>query len=68
MMPDVLILLPVALPFAGAVAAGLLPTHARDAAALLAGAVALASLAVVWILYPTILTGGIAAIHSGWKL
>ena len=35
-----------------AVLAALLPMHARDAAALLAGMVALASLALIWAAYP----------------
>ena len=47
-MPDAALLLAlVGLPFAGAIAAGLLPTHARDTAAWFAGAVALACLALL---------------------
>ena len=53
-MPDALLLLVVGLPFAGAIAAGLLPTYARNAAAWLAGAVALIDLALVWAAYPTL--------------
>ena len=59
-MPDALLLIAaVGLPFVGAIAAGLLPTHARNAAAWLAGAVALAGLALVWAAYPTVAAGGV---------
>ena len=59
-MPDTLLLLTlVGLPFAGAIIAGLLPTHARNAAAGLAGAVALACLGLVWAAYPAVSAGGV---------
>ena len=54
------------LPFAGAVAAGLLPTHARNAAAGLAGAVALACLGLVWAAYPTVSAGGVLRAGFAW--
>ena len=66
-MPDAALLLAlVGLPFAGALAAGLLPTHARDAAAWFAGAVALACLALVWAAYPTVSEGGVVRAAFPW--
>jgi multicomponent K+:H+ antiporter subunit A len=65
-MPDVLLLLVVGLPFAGAVAAGLLPTYARNAAAWLSGAVTLGSLALVWAAYPTVRGGGTVRHEIEW--
>ena len=59
-MPDALLLIAaVGLPFVGAIVAGLLPTHARNAAAWLAGAAALVGLALVWAAYPTVAAGGV---------
>ena len=66
MSDDLILLATVALPYAGALAAGLLPTHARDAAALLAGAVALACLVLVWAAYPTVAEGGVARAEVAW--
>ncbi|GAA0596215.1 monovalent cation/H+ antiporter subunit A [Craurococcus roseus] len=66
-MPDAALLLAlVGLPFAGSLAAGLLPTHARDAAAWFAGAVALACLALVWAAYPTVSEGGVVRAAFPW--
>ncbi|CAO3403658.1 monovalent cation/H+ antiporter subunit A [Azospirillum palustre] len=66
-MPDALpLLIAIALPFVGAVAAGLLPTHARNAAAWLAGGVALLGLAMVWAAYPTVSAGGVLRLTAGW--
>ncbi|MGA1856056.1 monovalent cation/H+ antiporter subunit A [Azospirillum sp. 11R-A] len=66
-MPDALpLLIAIALPFVGAVAAGLLPTHARNAAAWLAGGVALLGLAMVWAAYPTVSAGGVLRFTAGW--
>ncbi|KAF1853451.1 hypothetical protein Lal_00013808 [Lupinus albus] len=66
-MPDALpLLIAIALPFAGAVAAGLLPTHARNAAAWLAGGVALLGLAMVWAAYPTVSAGGVLRLTAAW--
>lgn len=66
-MPDTLLLSAlVALPFLGAVAAGLLPTHARNAAAALAGAVALTGLLLVWVAYPTVAAGGVLRAEFAW--
>jgi multicomponent K+:H+ antiporter subunit A len=66
-MPDDLILLAtVGLPYAGALAAGLLPTHARNAAAWLSGTIALACLALVWVAYPVVAEGGVVRARFGW--
>src|SRR3712207_64862 len=66
-MPDAALLLAlVGLPFAGSVAAGLLPTHARDAAAWFAGAVALACLSLVGAAYPTVSEGGVVRAAVPW--
>ncbi|MGG5823869.1 monovalent cation/H+ antiporter subunit A [Falsiroseomonas sp. HW251] len=56
----------VALPFVGSVVAGLLPTHARNAAAALAGGVALVGLLLVWVAYPTVSTGGVLRAEFAW--
>jgi multicomponent K+:H+ antiporter subunit A len=66
-MPDVLLLLAlIGLPFGGAVATGLLPIAARNAAAGLAGAVALACLGLVWAAYPTVSDGGVLRAEFAW--
>ncbi len=65
-MPDALLLFAVVLPFVGALAAGLLPTFARNSAALLAGGVALACLAITWIAYPTVAGGGVVEYKLAW--
>ncbi|KAA0594354.1 multicomponent K+:H+ antiporter subunit A [Azospirillum lipoferum] len=66
-MPDALpLLIAIALPFAGAAAAGLLPTHARNAAAYLAGGVTLIGLAMVWAAYPTVSAGGVLRLSATW--
>jgi len=56
----------VALPFLGSIAAVLLPTHARDAAARLAGGVALLALVLVWVAYPTVSVGGVLRHEIAW--
>lgn len=66
-MPDALLLLTlVGLPFLGAIAAGLLPTHARNAAAWLAGAIALVGLAMLFAAYPTVAAGGMLRHEVAW--
>jgi len=66
-MPDTLLLLAlVVLPFAGALVAGLLPTHARNAAAALAGGIALVCLMLVWAAYPTVSAGGVLRAEFAW--
>ncbi|MGX9963396.1 monovalent cation/H+ antiporter subunit A [Roseomonas sp. F4] len=66
-MPEQLLLaVLVGLPFAGALIAMLLPTHARDAAAWLAGGVMLVALALVWAAYPAVSVGGLLRAEIGW--
>lgn len=66
-MPDAVLLLAlVGLPFVAAVAAGLLPSHARNAAAALAGTAALACLILVWIAYPVVAAGGVLRTELPW--
>lgn len=66
-MPDALLLLTlVGLPFLGAIAAGLLPTHARNAAAWLAGGIAAAGVALVWAGYATVAAGGVLRHEIAW--
>ena len=65
-MPGAFLLLLVVLPFGGAVVAALLPKHARDAAALLAGMVALASLALIWAAYPAVAAGDTPRHATQW--
>src|SRR4051795_12012941 len=66
-MPDALLLIAaVGLPFIGAIVAGLLPTHARNAAAWLAAATALGGLTLVWTAYPTVAAGGVVRHVSEW--
>lgn len=66
MVKTVLLLALVVLPFAGAIAAGLLPTHARNAAAALAGGIALVCLTLVWAAYPTVSAGGVLRAEFAW--
>jgi multicomponent K+:H+ antiporter subunit A len=66
-VPDALLLLGLlGLPFAGAILAGLLPAHARNAAAGLAGAVALGGLGLVWAAYPVVAAGGVLRAELAW--
>jgi len=66
-MPDALLLLAlVVLPFAGALVAGLLPTHARNGAAALAGGIALICLMLVWAAYPTVSASGVLRAEFSW--
>ncbi|MCB4822090.1 monovalent cation/H+ antiporter subunit A [Roseicella aerolata] len=66
-MYDTLLLLALlGLPFAGAIAAGLLPTRARNVASALAGAVALAGLSLVWAAYPIVSAGGVLRADFAW--
>jgi multicomponent K+:H+ antiporter subunit A len=66
-MPDnMLLLAAIGLPFAGAFAAGLLPTNARNAAAWLAGAIALASFLLLWVFYPVVAGGGVVRYSLPW--
>src|SRR3954451_17753849 len=66
-MPNALLLIAaVGLAFVGAIVAGLLPTHARNATAWLAAATALVGLALVWAAYPTVAAGGVVRHASEW--
>ncbi|WP_439594327.1 monovalent cation/H+ antiporter subunit A [Falsiroseomonas sp.] len=66
-MPDALLLLTLlVLPFLGAIAAGVLPSHARNTASGLAGAIALVNLALVWAAYPTVAAGGVLRAEFAW--
>src|SRR4051812_12954599 len=61
-----LLLVIIGLPFASAIAAGLLPTRARNAAAWLAGATALTGLILVSIVYPAVAEGGVVRHELEW--
>src|SRR5690349_3551506 len=63
--PIALVLL-LALPFAGSVAAMLLPANARTAAASLAGAVALAALVTALACYGAVTAGGVLRFTVPW--
>jgi multicomponent K+:H+ antiporter subunit A len=66
-MPDALYLsAAIALPYLGALVAALLPANARNLEAWLAGGVSLFSLAMVWLLYPGIASGGVARFEIPW--
>jgi multicomponent K+:H+ antiporter subunit A len=54
------------LPFAGSIAAALLPANARNAEAWLAGAVALAGLAITWAFYPQMSSGHVMRLELAW--
>jgi multicomponent K+:H+ antiporter subunit A len=56
----------LALPFAGGVAAMLLPVNARNAEAWLAGAIALGALVIVASLYPDVGVGGVVRSSFEW--
>src|SRR5687768_8127936 len=56
----------LALPFAGSVAAALLPANARNAEAWLAGAVALAAHALAWSFYPEMSNGQVLRQEFSW--
>ncbi|WP_207536680.1 monovalent cation/H+ antiporter subunit A [Sabulicella rubraurantiaca] len=66
MTETALLLMLVAMPFAGAAITVMLPTQARLAAARLAGAVALSSLALVWAAYSTISAHEVLRTESAW--
>jgi multicomponent K+:H+ antiporter subunit A len=65
-LEEVLLLVASVLPFVGAVAAGLLPTHARNAAAWLAGTVSLAAFLLVCGVYPAIAAGSVVRLELEW--
>jgi len=65
-MPHALLILVVGLPFAAAVVAGFLPTNARNAAAWLAGATTLISLALISAAFPTVAAGDVLRHEIEW--
>jgi multicomponent K+:H+ antiporter subunit A len=63
---DLLLIATVALPFVGSLLAALLPAHARNSAAWLAGSVALADLAMVALVYPAVIEGHVIRHAITW--
>ncbi len=66
MIEQNLILILMALPFAGAIGAATLPVNARNAEAWLAGFVMVAGLAILAALYPSVADGGVARSTLRW--
>ena len=66
MPDDALLLVLLALPFAGSVAAVFFPANARNAEAWLAGAIALAAHALAWTLYPEMADGQVIRAGAAW--
>ncbi|BCP52037.1 monovalent cation/H+ antiporter subunit A [Kaistia sp. 32K] len=66
MTDDTSLILMVGLPFAGSILAAILPTHARNAAAGLAAAVALICIALAALLYPAVAQNGAVHNHVEW--
>ncbi len=66
MAGDVLILALMVLPFLGSLAAGALPASARTSAAIIAGAIALAGLIIVLVLYPQVTGGSVLRHEIAW--
>ena len=65
-MDDFLLILLLALPFAGSVAAGLCRENARNTEAWLAAAIALAALLIVSKFYPEVAGGDVARLELEW--
>jgi multicomponent K+:H+ antiporter subunit A len=66
MSSEALLIALLGLPFAGSVAAGLLPANARNREAWLAGAVALAVQALAWSVYPEMAHGQVLRLDLAW--
>ena len=66
MMHEELLLVVLGLPFLGSLAAAFLPTRARNAAAAIAGTVALAGMGIIIFLYPSLSSGGIVQEQIEW--
>ena len=62
MQDAALILLVLLLPFLGSIAAAIIPTRARNTAAILAGLICLTALAVVISLYGAVASGGVKGV------
>src|SRR6185437_12927673 len=63
---DALLLVLLALPFVGSVAAAFFPTNARNAEAWLAGGLALAAHALAWSVYPEMSNGQVLRASTAW--
>ena len=66
MQDSALLLALLALPFAGSLAAGVLPANARNREAWLAGTVALAAHALAWTVYPQMSNGQALRFDVAW--
>ncbi|AZO41584.1 monovalent cation/H+ antiporter subunit A [Mesorhizobium sp. M7D.F.Ca.US.005.01.1.1] len=66
MTDDTSLILMIVLPFAGSLAAIILPTNARNAAAILAGAVAFICLGLAVMFYPSVLDRGVVRSDIEW--
>ncbi|HVJ13116.1 MAG TPA: monovalent cation/H+ antiporter subunit A, partial [Burkholderiales bacterium] len=66
MSNESLLIVVLALPFAGSLAAGLFPANARNREAWLAGAVALAVQALAWAAYPEMANGQVLRLDFAW--
>src|SRR5690625_7918133 len=66
MSHSLLLIASLALPFVGAVVAGMLPTHARNVAAWLGGGIAVAGVVLTVMALPTIGTGEVARNEIAW--
>lgn len=66
MTDDASLILMVVLPFAGSLAAAMLPTNARNAAAGLAGAIALSCVVLAFLLYPSVIDRGVLRSDTEW--
>src|SRR5690349_23826974 len=63
---EMLLLLLLALPFAGAIAAGMFPGSGRNRESLFATAVALAAHVLAWIAYPDVSRGEVLRFDAPW--
>src|SRR5690625_1382692 len=66
MSHSLLLIASLALPFVGAVVAGMLPTHARNVAVVLGGCIAFAGVVLTVMALPTIGTGEVARHEIAW--
>ena len=66
MANDILLIGLITLPFAGSLAAALLPANARNLEAWLAGGVALAGLILTWACYTGVADGGVMQYRAQW--
>jgi multicomponent K+:H+ antiporter subunit A len=66
MSDSALLVILLALPFAGSLIAAFLPTNARNAEAWLAGLIALTGLLIAFVLYPLMGDGGVVRSEAEW--